>query len=333
MTNSAYALYGHNNPPSFEDEITDGLKKNYHNELFLFEANLEKEKDLPSEINNDDDAGRYSDFIKKLASTEKTLDAIRKTEKEVYSSKANVVHSFFKKKIDRLFEVKGRVSEPLAAYLKKKEDEKRRAAEEKARAAAEEAARKLKEAQERERAAEEARKKAEEEKRRIEAQAEEARKKAEAEAYEAQKKAEAETAAIKADAERQAKEAERLAKQAAKEAEEKIKALEKEVKVLNRESNRALDEAVRADKTALKLERQTAAGCADFSRTRGDSSVGSISEYWIGSVENRESLDLEALREHIPFDALERAVQSYVDAGGRQLRGAIITQEIKTVVR
>lgn len=351
----------HNNPPEIEQIITDGLKLNYEDELALFESNLRRETELPPAIENDDDAGRYSDYLKKLASTEKSLDAIRKSEKEEYSSKANIVHAFFKKKIDQLTEVKNRVSVPHAEYLKKKADEKRRADEEKARAAAEEAAQKLREAQERERIAQEAQRLAEQERAKIEAEAAQARAVAEAAAAAARAEAERESARVRAEiearaaaeemgkrelqaqlkaaedakkqAEAAAKEIERAAREAQKESEEKIKELNKEVRELNRESNRALDEAVRSDKSASKLEKAANASLADLSRTRGDSSMASVSEHWVGSVINRDQLDLEALREHLPFDALERATQAFVNAGGRTLRGAIITQELKTAVR
>ncbi len=351
----------HNNPPEIEQIITDGLKLNYEDELSLFESNLRRESELPPAINNDDDAGLYSDYLKKLTSTEKSLDAIRKAEKEEYSSKANIVHAFFKKKIDQIADVKNRVSQPHAEYLKKKADEKRRADEEKARAAAELAAQKFKEAQERERIAEEARKIAEAERARIESEAAAAKAKAEAEAEALREAAAKEAARVQAEiaaravaeetsrrelqsqlkaaedakkqAEAAAKEIERAAREAQKESEDKIRELNKEVRDLNRESNRALDEAVRSDKTASKLERAASASLADLSRTRGDSSMASVSEHWVGSVVNRDLLDLEALREHLPFDALERATQSFVNAGGRVLRGAIITQELKTSVR
>lgn len=392
-----HATIGHNNPPSIEEIIADGLKKNYQDELYLFESNLKKEADLPPSISNDDDAGKYSDYIKKLTSTEKNLDAIRKTEKEEYSSKANIVHAFFKKKIDQISDVKTRVSQPLADYLKKKEDEKRRAAEEKAREAAEEAARALKEAQERERIAKEAQAKAEAEAAEQRRLAEEARRKAEEETAAARQKAEAEAAEIRRlaeeerqkakaeaeriaqenqkraeaeeigkreaaaqiraaeekakeaeraqkeaeraakakieEAERKQKEAEKEAREAERQAEERIKESNRELKELNRESNKALDEAIRADRTAIKLDRQSSAKVSELSRTRGDGSLASLSEYWVGSVESRDALDLEALREHIPFDALERAVQSFADAGGRTLRGALIFQDTKANVR
>ena len=38
----------------------------------------------------------------------------------------------------------------------------------------------------------------------------------------------------------------------------------------DRETNRALDSAIRADRDAKRAERQTLAGKADMSRTRGD---------------------------------------------------------------
>lgn len=387
----------HNNPPEIEVIIAQEMAEQYREEIGLFNSYLEREKDLPAEINSDEESGKYSDYIKKLGSGWKMLDAARKTEKEVYSVKANAVHAFFKKKLDVIDEVRKRVDVPLAAYLKKKDDEKRRAAEEKAREAAEEAARKLKAAEEAARIAEEARRKQQEEAERIQREADAARLKAEQEATAAREKAEAEAAAIRKaaedariaaeaeakriadenlkraekeeiskrelqaqlraaeeatkEAQRAAKEAERHAKEMIDEAErkakeiardaravqsdadEKMKQLSKDAKDAHRESNRALDEAVRTDKAALKLERTANGSVADLSRTRGDASMASLSEYWIGEVENRASLDLETLREHLPMDALSSAVQSFVNAGGRQLRGAIITQEIRSVVR
>ena len=61
----------------------------------------------------------------------------------------------------------------------------------------------------------------------------------------------------------------------------------------------------------------------------------SVTEKWIGEVSNRDELDLETLRDHIPFDALQKAVQSWVNANhaNRSLAGAHIYKETKTVTR
>lgn len=392
-----YGELGHNNPPSPEEEITRALEQSYQDEIAMAESVLRKEADLPPDITDDNALGVYSDYSKRLKAQEKMLDGIRKTEKEVYSAKANAVHNFFKKKIDQITDVNARVGDKLAKYLAMKEAQKRREAEEKARAEREEAERRMREAEAKAREAEEARKKAEQERLAAEKAAQEAREKAEREAKEAREKAEREADELRRKAEEERrkaaeeaarlrkeaedarereeiskresaqklkeaeeaqKQAERRAKEAEKEAKLTIEAADKaaketlkearevekeanfavfqaskDAKEADKEANRALDAAATADRFARKAERQTVAGMADFSRTRGDSSMASITEKWVGRVEDRAAIDLEALREHLPFDALEQAVQSFVNAGGRELKGAYIYQDLKAVVR
>ena len=108
---------------------------------------------------------------------------------------------------------------------------------------------------------------------------------------------------------------------------------EREARYAINDTNAKFDESVRADQSASKKERAVFTKISELSRTRGDTSMASISEYWIGTVADRATLDLEALREHIPFAALEQAVQAFANAGGRQLRGALIVQDMKSVVR
>ena len=48
---------------------------------------------------------------------------------------------------------------------------------------------------------------------------------------------------------------------------------------------------------------------------------------------DRASLDLEALRFHIPADGLEKAVRSLIKAGGRELRGTRIFETTVATVR
>jgi len=356
MTQTATAGIGHNNPPELEEIIAEGLQKDYREELSVYESMLAKQDEMPDQIDDDETAGAVSDYLKKLRNMEKTLDAARKAEKEVYSAKANAVHAFFKKRLDSILSVRDKVGEPLADYLKRKEDAARREREEKARAAAEEARRKAEEMEARRKAEEEARRKAEEEaaaarraQEEAERRAEEERRKAEQarrEAEEAKARAkqeeqekEAATARAKeleAEArqrEKAAKEAERAAAAQAKEREEQAKQAARDAKQANRDYKTSLDDAIRADKKADQMERKTFAKSSELSRTRGSASMASVKETWVGSITRREDLDIEALRDHIPFAALEQAVQSFVNAGGRQLRGAIITQETKSVVR
>ena len=67
---------------------------------------------------------------------------------------------------------------------------------------------------------------------------------------------------------------------------------------------------------------------ADMSRTFVDSSMASITEMDRLEVVSRRAMILKALREHLPFDALEQAVQSFVNAGGLS-KGAQIYQMLK----
>lgn len=111
--------------------------------------------------------------------------------------------------------------------------------------------------------------------------------------------------------------------------------LKKEAREATRDSNTALDVAVRADKDHQRSEKKTLAGSAELSRTRGDASVASIREEYTGEVADRDKLDLESLRDHIPFEALNQAVRSWVKSndGNRNLRGAFIYQETKMGTR
>lgn len=129
--------------------------------------------------------------------------------------------------------------------------------------------------------------------------------------------------------ERKAREEE---KRLADEAAEKLKAAE---------DAKGLDDAVAADEAAKEASEAAARAKAaaevkpaELSRTRGDhGSVSSLREHWTLRDLNRATLDLEALRHHIPTDALEKAVRSYIKAGGRELNGVVIFDAAPPVVR
>lgn len=102
-----------------------------------------------------------------------------------------------------------------------------------------------------------------------------------------------------------------------------------------------LDDALGAERTAeaaagdaAEAHRAAAAKAAELSRTRGDlGGVSSLRTFWDFRDLDRATIDLEALRDHMPIDGIERAVRSYVQAGGRELRGVQIFENSKTVVR
>lgn len=155
------------------------------------------------------------------------------------------------------------------------------------------------------------------------------------------------------EANRKAREDERLAREKEKEGAAIVKEIEKDVREFEREAQAeardvsrdaetaareaddAIDRWARQDKVALKAERATMAKSAEFSRTRGDGSMATVVERWIGSPRGREELRPAAmlLWDHIPMAALEQAVQAAVDAGERNIPGAIISIESKAQVR
>jgi hypothetical protein len=141
------------------------------------------------------------------------------------------------------------------------------------------------------------------------------------------RKAEDERQRREAEARRQRDEAARAAKDAA----EKAAAMQ---------TDAGLDDALAAEELAQQAEadaeaarRAAAAKPAELSRTRGDlGAVASLRTFWSFRDLDRATLDLDALREHLPVDALEKAVRSYVKAGGRTLRGVTIFEDAKTAV-
>ena len=97
----------------------------------------------------------------------------------------------------------------------------------------------------------------------------------------------------------------------------------------------AAEQAAKATSAdAEKAERAATVNAAELSRTRGEyGAVSSLRTYWVFSDLDRASLDLEALRPHLSTDSLERAVSSFVRAGGRELRGVRIHEQTSAVVR
>ena len=140
-------------------------------------------------------------------------------------------------------------------------------------------------------------------------------------------KEEAERAA-REKAEREAREVAAKAARAAAEAEAAIREEEDLANAV--ELERAAKQAA-AD--AEKARKESVAKSADMSRTRGDyGGVTSLVERWEFADLDRHELDLEALRHHLPSDALEKAVRSFIKAGGRELAGVHIFLDKKSRV-
>lgn len=130
------------------------------------------------------------------------------------------------------------------------------------------------------------------------------------------------------EAKRQREESDRLAREAA----ERAGAMKKESDLAG--AIEAEQAAAQAAKDAEKAKRDAGANAAELSRTRSAAgSVASLRTFWTFRDLDRDALDLNKLRAHIPQAALETAVRSYVKAGGRDLTGVVIYEDRETVVR
>lgn len=95
-----------------------------------------------------------------------------------------------------------------------------------------------------------------------------------------------------------------------------------------------IDEAIAAQQAAAQATAATEAKPAELSRTRGEfGSVSSLRTVWVGEIEDKAKLDLDALRPYLATDAIEKALRAFVRAGGRELKGARIYQQDSAVIR
>lgn len=140
-------------------------------------------------------------------------------------------------------------------------------------------------------------------------------------------------ARAKADAERRRREEEaRLAReQAEREAQE---ALDRAAAMPAKQADAALSDAIEAQTHAETLAGAAQANAAELSRTRTDNGVvSSLKTQWKGELTDRASLDLDKLRPYLPLDAIDKAINAFVRAGGRELSGANIFEDMKVVNR
>ena len=89
----------------------------------------------------------------------------------------------------------------------------------------------------------------------------------------------------------------------------------------------AEEEAKAAQAEAERAARATQVGSADLSRQHsGAGTVASLRTMWKCTGFDHQTVDLGALRHHLSRDAIEKAIRAYIRAGGRELRGATITE-------
>ena len=250
------APIGDNNPPTDAEMLHKALETK-HEKLLGGAARLLGAADrLPAVIEDDETAGKASDYIKLVMGCVKNLEAERVNEKEPYLTLGRLVDGFFKTTTEALAGAKVKAQRPLDAYLKEK------------------------------------------------AMAEQRRRNEEA-------------ARLRAESEAQAAAAQALEKANMKPQAEAV-----------------LDQAVIAAQQAAKAEKHADAKPAEMSQSRSASgAVASLRTRWVGELVSIEALELDIIRHHIAPEALQKAINSYVAAGGRVLKGANIFEKSETVVR
>ena len=87
------------------------------------------------------------------------------------------------------------------------------------------------------------------------------------------------------------------------------------------EADRKEEEAAKAQRSAEEAAKAATAKPAELGKTRGQyGGQTSLKRFWNFRNLERKDIDLEALREHLPFDALEQAVRSWTKANREDLR-------------
>ena len=123
---------GHNAPPSDAEYLTQQLKEKHDNVLYRAQQLVEAAYRLPTEINDEETAGKASDYIKQVTGCHKNLEAVRVNEKEPFLSFSRIVDGFFKPIQDTLAVCKNKAQRPLDKYLIEKAAKERKAREEEA---------------------------------------------------------------------------------------------------------------------------------------------------------------------------------------------------------
>lgn len=311
-------------------------------------------REVPDFIDDEETARKAADLIKLMKAAAKEADLTRKQENEPYAAAKQQVDAFFNIPRESVQEAAAEVERRLSKYLQRKaarEEQERRDRAERERQDAElrfnaavEAEARASEAAQAAALATLAAKAARADKDACVSGARDARLRAANEVVKARQakasgNAEAFQAAVNAEQVALA-EAKAFDEQAAglrkleKEAEEKRKADERAAKEAQREVKSNLGDAQRSQNMADKLDRKADANQAELSRTRGElGSVSSLRTDWVHDGFDRAKIDLEALRQHLPADAIDQAIRSFIRAGGRSLRGTNIFEETTAVVR
>jgi Skp family chaperone for outer membrane proteins len=307
---------GGNNPPDRAAMLRQELEEDAKDLLTRKKDLLASVARAPLVIEDEEWEKKVADVIRLITKCYRVTDDKRSAKKEPYLEGCRTVDGFFNNEIlTPLDAAKEKLQQRLTVWQRVKAERARRAAEEETRRARE--------------AAEQLRRQAEAERQSAEAEArrkaEEALRLTHAAQQAADSVATEEDLAVAIAAEEVAKAASAAAAQP----------------VDSAPGVKTADELARQAEGDLALaQKRVAAKPAEFSRARGDlGAVASLRTFWDFKDLDRTALDLEALRTHLPLDALEKAVRSYIRANfapghpGVQIAGVAIYENTVSAVR
>lgn len=119
------AQVGHNNPPSDLEILQDRIAESTKEIMASADELLASASDLPAKIENDDQAGDYTDMIKELRGAWKKLESTRVAEKEPYLALTRAVDGFFNLPKDKLEKKATELKIPLNKYLNEQAEKER----------------------------------------------------------------------------------------------------------------------------------------------------------------------------------------------------------------
>lgn len=93
-----------------------------------------------------------------------------------------------------------------------------------------------------------------------------------------------------------------------------------------------LQDAMATEKAAGEIQRELDSG-RNLVASRGISGGTSLTKRWVGEITSKAEIDLEALRKYLPEDALQKAINAFVSAGNRELKGVKIYEKSTAVTR
>ncbi len=133
------ATIGDNLPPNAAEALRERLAENFAPLTDRRDELLAAAERAPDAIDNEETAGKITDFIKQLSAAVKATEARRVDEKEPFLASGRTVDGFFKAIIDPLKTAQSKINSVLTVYQKGIADAERKAREESERLAREEA--------------------------------------------------------------------------------------------------------------------------------------------------------------------------------------------------